>query len=878
MTQAPLLGIGMGFRQCPGGFVVTNVHAGGPADRAGMLSDDVICVCMHNGENLALKAGACLNEMLANNTDPIIRFGIRRGQSPNIISVVVVRTLLSVSSDGQNETDIASPYLSQPTCQFERETSKAVSGVAPGSSGRAGTYSSPGTSRGMRGYTSVATDGNSLYDSEKSDNYTSAGGNYSSQRGSISDSSREGYSSDDARSQPSPHTYVGRHIPSDDGDSRDPSPHRRPVSLTSRHIVQGASTAMRASHELFRQSARPRSVHQTSVKQDLVHRNGDVTCEVDMRADTRSAGAPVTLDMLFQRFKQEMNDYVDRRLSAMENQFAGSAPADRKNTTFLQADAGRYETDMRLAMEAEARRREAEEQRVLEEMVRRQAAQQMREDCERLVGEEKKRAAAEAKRQVMENERGQLMTELRALVRKAPDAEVERTQMKALREKLEKTCDDKLAQMRRDINAMNEVNDSMLEGYGEVKPLIKAATQRMEDMIKKNEHEMFLELNKLRSQVFEAITKRDLVAPVEISNNTPATYMRSPRQIKMSESPALKAGRTAFGAFDLLASPRLGERLKDDAMPADGQRGPPSPLVPRMLLKKCEPNGDWAENQNVRCVMVVSGKRLFFFPKSREGVCDLQFAMVMDLVSLRVWALRVMGSLPLHCCCRFVVVDECVCVFPQSTDGRADLKQAFILTSAEEDRVYSQGCYVELEVPSSCLFHCEVVGKNCLIFCHDEEHNFDLKQTCILDTERLTLRKCGAEFASLPKEILDLRCLFAVVHLKVIIFMLESNRRWCLENTWIVDLNAGMSLQRVETSKSGPALPPASEAIYRVVGDKVYIFPHDNRMCFDFGGVCVLDTGSVRLVPCTCACLQHVCFLQLLLGRAQSEHNFVIVP
>jgi hypothetical protein len=94
-------------------------------------------------------------------------------------------------------------------------------------------------------------------------------------------------------------------------------------------------------------------------------------------------------------------------------------------------------------------------------------------------------------------------------------------------------------------------------------------------------------------------------------------------------------------------------------------------------------------------------------------MCDLQFAMVMDLVTLRLWALRVMGSLPLRCRCNFYVVGESICVFPCDSSGRSDLKLAFILTAAEEDRVYSQGCYVELDIPGPCqvplssrLIHC----------------------------------------------------------------------------------------------------------------------------------------------------------------------------
>jgi hypothetical protein len=46
----------------------------------------------------------------------------------------------------------------------------------------------------------------------------------------------------------------------------------------------------------------------------------------------------------------------------------------------------------------------------------------------------------------------------------------------------------------------------------------------------------------------------------------------------------------------------------------------------------------------------------------------------------------------------------------------------------------------------------QVVGRNCLIFCQDEEHNYDLERTCVLDTELLTLCKCGKMMAPSPQE------------------------------------------------------------------------------------------------------------------------------
>jgi hypothetical protein len=185
MSQAPLLGIGMGFKHAlNGGYIVTNIQPGGPAERAGVLSDDLIC--LYNGENVTVRPGSYLNEMLSNDTDPIVRFGVRRGDAANLISVVVVRTPLNVSNRDHSVL---------PSAAASRGPRSTV-GAAPGLGGGAGTYSSG--YNGIREYFGSVPEYISSYDSEKSDNYTSGGGSYSSQRGSfVSDSSREEYSSDD---------------------------------------------------------------------------------------------------------------------------------------------------------------------------------------------------------------------------------------------------------------------------------------------------------------------------------------------------------------------------------------------------------------------------------------------------------------------------------------------------------------------------------------------------------------------------------------------------------------------------------------------------------------------------------------------------------
>jgi len=66
----------------------------------------------------------------------------------------------------------------------------------------------------------------------------------------------------------------------------------------------------------------------------------------------------------------------------------------------------------------------------------------------------------------------------------------------------------------------------------------------------------------------------------------------------------------------------------DETIPVDlgCKRQPPSPLVPRLTLKRCV--SDDAVPASLRCAAIVVGKRLMLFPKGRDGMCDLQFAMV----------------------------------------------------------------------------------------------------------------------------------------------------------------------------------------------------------------------------------------------------------
>ena len=736
MAQTPLLGIGMSFKHLPnGGYVVTNVNAGGPAERAGVRSEDVIC--LYNGENLTQASHASLSESLANNTDPIVRFGVRRGSAPTLLSVVVVRTPLTVASPRDQSAQSGIGH-SAPNSQFSASQTanhNSLASQAPVLGSGAATYSSD--LNGIREFLGSVAGYNSSYDSELSDNYTSGSSRYASQRGSfLSDASREGYSSDECRSQPSPHTYVGQQIlsphslgPIAGGDSRDrsQSPLLRPSAMRSLEGGLGG-TPHSVSNDLLRKEAlratrAARKPHDGADGQKIHAQEStkDVQESSERRVSNMDSLDRPSATEVLRELKEQMdalNSRVERRLAQMETQINVGSSAIPKSKTedgaHFVAHAGRYESDMKLALQSEVKRQETEQERANAEMARRQTMEKYRQEHDIQHEAEKMRVTAELRRQEAERERTSQTNELRTILQTASQAEKDRRQLEDVLMQLEDERAAKISRFERELNRIVQEHDGMLEGFDEMKRLVKESIERMEESLKKSEHEMYLELNKVRSQVFEAISRREQRAVV-ISTNSPATVIEGQRELVSIDSPRASGTTDASMDDDYGAGKRSkayprpardADQLKNETMPFDGQRSPPSPLVPRLRLKRCMT--DDAVPSSLRCATIVVGRRLFLFPKGRDGMCDLQYAMVMDLVSLRLWALRVMGSMPLRCRCNFFVVDESVCVFPCDANGRTDLKEVFILASAEEDRVYSQGCFVETDVPSSSFIHCQV--------------------------------------------------------------------------------------------------------------------------------------------------------------------------
>ena len=84
-------------------------------------------------------------------------------------------------------------------------------------------------------------------------------------------------------------------------------------------------------------------------------------------------------------------------------------------------------------------------------------------------------------------------------------------------------------------------------------------------------------------------------------------------QLDLRTARPLKAGSDEAMPLDLL-------------LPGHNKSSPGSRLLARLTLKRCV--SDDAVPASLRCAAIVVGKRLFLFPKGRDGMCDLQFAMV----------------------------------------------------------------------------------------------------------------------------------------------------------------------------------------------------------------------------------------------------------
>lgn len=199
----------------------------------------------------------------------------------------------------------------------------------------------------------------------------------------------------------------------------------------------------------------------------------------------------------------------------------------------------------------------------------------------------------------------------------------------------------------------------MIEGMDEVRSEMKRLLERVDSSQRSQADMMQAELNKIRSQFREAMRRMPVAEQVMVHASAEASEGSQQKHTASNggESPgdgeedeegrrhrhappgsaaeALMGMQSRPGALGVLGNigggtPNRRDSSAFEPMPAEVQRGPASPLVPRLRLKHCIT--DDAVPTSLRCATLVVGRRLFLFPRGRDGMCDLQFAMVMDLV------------------------------------------------------------------------------------------------------------------------------------------------------------------------------------------------------------------------------------------------------
>jgi len=447
------------------------------------------------------------------------------------------------------------------------------------------------------------------------------------------------------------------------------------------------------------------------------------------------------------------------------------------------------------------------------------------------------------------------------------------------------------------MGVIRDEQDGMLDGLDEQKRGLALVLQRVDARLLQESDSVQQQLNQMRAEVSAAISGKGSLnvepekppksPPLSSESSPPPGYgpgERGDKAAVMALSLAAGGGEMeeGMGPLGFMGSPQ--RDTGDDSMPLDNILGggappPRSPLVPRLRARQCV--ADDAVPASLRCAALVVGRRLFLFPKGRDGMCDLQYAMVMEVnQSLRMWALRVMGSLPLRCRCMFVVVQNAVCVLPTDSSGRCDLRQTFVLTNGEGERVYSQGCYVEFDTPGPCYCRCVVAGALILLFPHDGEDNYMLQSVCVLDTATLTLRVANGFPPVGDNALTAAPCKLAIAVTKpfispdnkavasdvktvaspgasetppeppkVLCVPMTETLSWRLDLGWVADATDGLSCRALSIAPGGGRLPPDSGFVLQVVGDLVYIVAHDNHKILDFDETFVVDTHEATIAP-----------------------------
>eukprot|EP00960_Hanusia_phi_P026469 746273-Hanusia_phi.AAC.2 len=514
--------------------------------------------------------------------------------------------------------------------------------------------------------------GGSVYDSDRSDSKLTTTSASSYRSGFYSDSSREDYSSDDSRGQASPRQmFTKTGAQGNSGmvfSSRSPNLHVRPRSKRFLATIAASGPEVQA-------MAR-RDGEECYASDAQTEQNTSVLASENMSGEDR-------------------HHRISEEFSHFQTKFMNKIHALEVLYEDLKISKERLKDDLH-----------TEQVDKLQKLI---------SACNEALHEEHHRQEAERRREEHEILRLQESSTARAMMHKLSE---QMEQVLANQSRVEQTLmqqDARISHLEETLLGLKQEQDGLIEGLEEMQVRIKSSVTMVEESMLQREQQIYQKLSESRLEIVSSLSSdpskltnspSSLDSEVKVNGNSPCTPRRSSQGKDSMYSPREKRQQKSADNADTIVSY--------------------AGFYPVLYAQKCV-FSDLAP-PNMRCTRIFLEDKLVIFQKSKDGVHDLQYAIVVHLVTQKIWAYKIMGGAAQRNRTLFQVVGEDICAFVHDESGKIDLKKIFVLKFAEDDRMSLQTVHVDPSIPSRMLCNIEAVGRSCVLFAHDVDRKFDLRK------------------------------------------------------------------------------------------------------------------------------------------------------
>ncbi|EKX37348.1 hypothetical protein GUITHDRAFT_116461 [Guillardia theta CCMP2712] len=639
--------------------------------------------------------------------------------------------------------------------------------------------------------------GGSVYDSDRSDSKLTAASSTSYRSGFYSDSSRDAsdYSSDDSRGQSSPRLMFTKTSIQQDGG----------MIFSSRSQTLPPRTRSKRFQTASSLGSGPELPTATRKEREEAYNNNDAPSDPIAHVAPSEAAAAAAGD--------ERRRYSPDELTHFQTKVMNK----------IHALEVLYE-DLKIARERLKDDLHTESVEKLQRLIH---------TYDDLVRSEHHRQEAERAREEGEVRREREMTYVKDFIHKMADQIDLVLDNQTRMEHMLTEHDSKMASFEDSLVRLKQEQDGLIEGLEEMQLKIKSSVTMVEENMLQREQQIYQKLNESRIEIVSSFhadpskvtdSPSSLDSELKANGGTPYTPRKSSQGKETLYSPREKRGKSADH----------GETIVSYAG-----------FYPVLYAQKCV-FSDVAP-PNMRCTRIFLDDRMVIFQKNKDGVHDLQYAIVVHLVSQKIWAYKIMGGIAQRNRTLFQVVGEDICVFVHDDSGKIDLKKLFVLKFANDDRMFLQSVHIDPSIPSRTLCHIEAVGRSCVLFAHDVDRKFDLRNIFVLDTEMLTLRNCSEIMNLNPeqKELAFHGISCTVVGFKLVL-VLQTVSSLDLSQVWIVDTNLGMISTPVTLSE--PCSSSSSvRALVKAMKHSVYLFVEEEEQKIDFEQTMMIDMESASI-------------------------------